>query len=197
MFVLEAVTDRDVHDAVVAVAEIVDDDTVVGIHVGDLRVSTVTTTAAWCTTLLCSTFSRSASGIGSLACGEADSGAGGPVHGWVHGADVFDEVAQQPVGLCALGGDQGTAASPGGEQGEHDQGEGEGEPAAVDDFGQVRGEEREIDDEECGGAGHHEPPRGVPERAGDDEEQDGVDGQGSGDGDAVGGGECGRRIRSR
>ena len=66
----------------------------------------------------------------------------------------------------------------------------------MDDLGQVRAEEGEVDDEERGRAGHHEPQRLVPERADDDEEQDRVDRERAGDGDAVGGGEAGRGLEA-
>ena len=109
---------------------------------------------------------------------------------------LLDEVFEEPVGLRALRGDQRLSALPGREEGEHHQREREREPAAVDDLGQVRAEEGEVDDQERGRAGHHEPQRLVPEGADDDEEQDRVDRERAGDGDAVGGGEAGRGLEA-
>ena len=104
----------------------------------------------------------------------------------------LDEVFEEPVGLRALRGDQRLAALPRREEGEHHQREREREPAAVDDLGQVRAEEGEVDDAGTRPRPTPQPQRLVPEGPDDDEEQDRVDRERAGDGDAVGGGEAGR-----
>jgi hypothetical protein len=152
---------------------------------GTFIVSTDRITALSGSTLECSTSARMPSGVVALP-GLRNTAVPGERYTGSPLSQLLDEVAQRALLLGAVGGDDLAAALPRGQQREHDQRDREREPAAVHDLGDVRGEEREVDEQQRGRAGDDPRPRLAPERADHEEEQDRVDRQRAGDRDAVG-----------
>ncbi|MNH99045.1 hypothetical protein D3C73_518010 [compost metagenome] len=77
-------------------------------------------------------------------------------------------------------------ALPAGHQGEHDGPQGERQPAAGEDLGEVRGKERNVDGEQQGEEGGHQRLAPVPAVAGHRAGEDGGEHHGAGHGDAIG-----------
>jgi hypothetical protein len=90
----------------------------------------------------------------------------------VHRSDLLDEVGELPLLLSAARCEKRLSFPPGGEQREEDGGNREREPAAFDDLGNVRREEREVDDEEGEASRRDDPDRASPEGPDNDKEQD-------------------------
>ncbi len=90
--------------------------------------------------------------------------------------EPVDELAQRSLLLLARSGDDLTSALPGGHHGECDHGDQQRQPRPVDEFGQVRCQEHQINQQQSAAADHDQPQRRPPPGTGDVEEQQGGDG---------------------
>ena len=99
LVVLEAVVEREVQDAVVLVAEVVDHHPLGGVDVRHLAVSTDTITTGSCTTWLWSMFSRSASGVVPLPAVRKTAVPGGRKTGGSMARTSSTKSLQPPFGL--------------------------------------------------------------------------------------------------
>jgi hypothetical protein len=66
--------------------------------------------------------------------------------------ELVDERAQRSLLALPVPGDERTAALPRGQHSEHGDGDQQRKPGTVREFGQVRGQEQELNGEESGGA---------------------------------------------
>ena len=115
-----------------------------------------------------------------LAAVEEHSGPGHPGQPRLDGMDLVDERPKRPLVKLALAGDQCAALLPGGEDREHRDGDDQRKPGAMDELGQVGGEEEQVNRQERGRGRHDHPQWLAPVLTGDIEEQQ------RGDGDRAG-----------
>ena len=90
---------------------------------------------------------------GGLAAVEEDRGARHPVQRRLHGVELVDERLERPLVVLALAGDEFPAPLPGGQDGEHRDGDEQRKPGPVHELGQVGGEEQQVDREQSAGTG--------------------------------------------
>ena len=95
---------------------------------------------------------------GLLAAVEEHRDARHPVHRGPAAVQRVDELLQRSLVLLAPEGDQFPPALPGGQHGEHEQPDEQRQPRPVDELGQVRGEEQQVDGEQPGRPGDDQPP---------------------------------------
>ena len=145
-----------------------------------------------CSTWLCSTLARMASGAVALPRLRKIAVPGTRGSGGFLSCSSSMNSRSDPSSRWRCAADQLPPLLPGGEDGEHQDADGERQPGPVRQLGEVGGEEQQVDGEQHGGTGEDEPQRLLPLAADDVEEQQRGDGDRAGDRHAVRVGQRGR-----
>src|SRR5579862_7579197 len=136
LVVAVAVAGRDVGDAVVFVAEVVEDETLRGRDVWDGSGLEREDDDVFLEDVVVLDVGAHRERAGCLAAVEEDGGAGASLEGWLHRVEVLDERAERSFFALAEAGDKQASALPGGEDGENDEADEQRQPRTVDELGQ-------------------------------------------------------------